>query len=114
MIERGGIYLAKLNPSKGAEPGKIRPVLILQTDLLNAIGHTTVIVLPLTTKLIDNATPLRYRINSRSRLEKDSDILCDQIRAIDTSRIIGDSLAYLTDDELVMVEMMVKLILDFK
>ena len=114
MIERGVIYLAKLNPSKGAEPGKIRPVLVLQTDMLNSVGHTTIIVLPLTTRLVDDATPLRLRITQRQNLEKDSDILCDQIRAIDRRRIVGERLARLSEEELLQVETMVKLILDFE
>ncbi len=114
MIERGVVYLAKLNPAKGAEPGKIRPVLVLQTDMLNSVGHTTVIVLPLTTRLIEDAYPLRLRIRKRQNLEKDSDILCDQIRAIDRNRIVGEGLARLSEEELLQVETMVKLILDFE
>ena len=114
MIERGVVYLAKLNPAKGAEPGKIRPVLVLQTDLLNSVGHTTVIVLPLTTRLVDDAFPLRFRIGKRQKLEKESDILCDQIRAIDRGRIVGEGLARLSEEELLKVETMVGLILDFE
>jgi len=52
-LVRGGIYLANLNPSKGSEIGKIRPVLIIQSDALNSIKHTTVNILPLTTHLKD-------------------------------------------------------------
>ncbi len=114
MIERGTIYLARLNPAKGAEPGKIRPVLVLQSDLLNSVGHTTVIVLPLTTRLVNDAFPLRFRIGKREKLEKDSDILCDQIRAIDRGRIVGEGLTRLSEEELLKVETMVRLILDFE
>ena len=114
MIERGVVYLAKLNPAKGEEPGKIRPVLVLQTDLLNSVGHTTVIILPLTTRLVDDVTPLRLRITRREKLKSDSDILCDQIRAIDRNRIVGEGLARLSEKELLQVETMVKLILDFE
>ena len=114
MIERGTICLAKLNPAKGAEPGKIRPVLVLQTDLLNSVGHTTVIVLPLTTRLVNDAFPLRFRIGKREKLEKDSDILCDQIRAIDRGRIVGEGLTRLSEEELLKVETMLRLILDFE
>ena len=53
MFDRGAIYLVsavidKLYPTKGSEPGKTRPVLILQTNMLNYIGHTTIIIVPLT------------------------------------------------------------------
>lgn len=111
MLERGGIYLAKLYPSKGAEPGKTRPVLVLQDDALNEVGHETVIILPLTTNLIDDAFPLRMRISKRDLLKEDSDVLCDQVRAIDTKRVIQDKLAVVNKNELYEIEQMVQLIL---
>ena len=37
MFKKGEIYLATLNPKKGNEVGKLRPVLIYQTDILNEI-----------------------------------------------------------------------------
>ncbi|QFR49701.1 type II toxin-antitoxin system PemK/MazF family toxin [Sulfurimonas lithotrophica] len=111
MLERGGIYLAKLYHSKGAEPGKTRPVLVLQDDALNEVGHETVIILPLTTNLIDDAFPLRMRILKRDLLKQDSDVLCDQVRAIDTKRVIQDKLAVVNKNELYEIEQMVQLIL---
>ena len=113
MFDRGGIYLAKLYPSKGHEPGKTRPVLVLQSNILNHIGHTTMIVLPLTTQLVDNAYPLRYFIAKRDKLAKDSELLCDQIRALDVNRLVSEKLASLTTQEMVEVEQQVQLILDF-
>jgi mRNA interferase MazF len=74
MLQRGNIYLEKLNPARGAEPGKVRPVLILQDDALNEVDHNTVIIIPLTTNQIDDAFPLRFRISKREQLEKDSDL----------------------------------------
>ncbi len=113
MFERGSIYLAKLYRSKGAEPGKIRPVLILQTDLLNNTEHSTIIILPLTTDLIDNTYPLRLRITKREKLDKDSDLLCDQIRAITREQLIPDKIALLSKEEMLMVELQVQILLDF-
>ncbi|HCL27480.1 MAG TPA: type II toxin-antitoxin system PemK/MazF family toxin, partial [Candidatus Latescibacteria bacterium] len=52
--QRGGIYLADLNPRRGTEPGKTRPVLVLQTDLLNGAGHPSTVVFPLTSRIIDD------------------------------------------------------------
>lgn len=74
MIKRGEIYLANLNPKRGSEVGKLRPVLVIQTDMLNEVFHPTVIVLPLSTQLIDDAYPLRLGIQKRDKLEKDSDL----------------------------------------
>lgn len=111
MFKKGEIYLARLNPRKGNEVGKIRPVFIYQTDMLNDIGHPTTIVLPISTYLIDEAYPLRYRVNSRDGLEKDSDILCDQIRAIDNHRIISERLAELSWREIFEIDEQVKIVL---
>jgi len=97
--ERGTIWLANLNPQKGTEPGKTRPVLILQDQALLDAGHPSTIVIPLTTNLIDDAEPLRVRIKAREKLAKDSDLLIDQIRAIDNRRLTSGPLAAL-DPEL--------------
>ncbi len=113
MYDRGSIYLAKLYPSKGHEPGKTRPVLILQTNMLNHIGHTTVVVVPLTTQLIEKTYPLRYRISKREDLNEVSDLLCDQIRAIDINRLIPQKVAALSVQEMTEIEHQVQAILDF-
>ena len=114
MYDRGSIYLAKLYPSKGHEPGKTRPVLVLQTNMLNHIGHTTIIIAPLTTQLIDNAYPLRYRISKRDNLTENSELLCDQIRAIDTNRLLPEKLASLCAQELLEIKQQIQIILDFE
>lgn len=61
-IERGWFYLADLNPQRGTEAGKTRPVLVIQTDLLNQVGHPSTIVIPVTSKVREDADPLRIRI----------------------------------------------------
>lgn len=114
MFNRGSIYLAKLYPSKGHEVGKTRPVLVLQTNVLNHIGHTTVIVAPLTTQLIDGAYPLRYKINKRDKLLEASELLCDQIRAIDINRLLPDALASLSVKEMLEIEQQIQMILGFE
>ncbi len=85
-IKKFNIYLANLDPSFGTEPGKVRPVVVIQTDYINDLHHSTV-VCPLTSKLIKEAGPLRLRLKSQeSGLSGDSDVLIDQIRAIDNRR----------------------------
>ncbi len=89
-IKKFDIFLANLNPPFGTKPGKVRPVVIVQTDGLNNYLAST-IVCPLTTALIDASTLLRVRIkaNKETGLEHDSDVLIDQILAIDNSRLIN-------------------------
>lgn len=97
-LNKGEIWLANLNPSRGTEPGKTRPVLILQDQALLDIVHPSTLIIPLTTVLIEDAAPLRIRITARNSLEKDSDLLIDQIRTIDNKRLIQGPLALLNDD----------------
>lgn len=81
------IWLADLSPKMGTEPGKLRPVLIIQNQVLLDIEHPSTLIIPLTTNLIDDAEPLRIRINAHNNLEKNSDLLIDQVRAIDNKRL---------------------------
>lgn len=87
-IKHGEIWLANLNPSRGTEAGKCRPVLIVQNQALLDAAHPSTLIIPLTTQLIDQAEPLRLRVKANEQLEKDSDLLIDQIRAIDNKRLI--------------------------
>jgi len=97
---RNEIWLANLNPSKRAnEIGKTRPVLIFQNDELNKSDYATTIIIPLTTSLIDDAEPLRYRINKRDKLDKNSDLLLAHIRSIDNNRLI-QKIAVLSSNEM--------------
>ncbi len=114
MFKKGEIYLARLNPKKGNEVGKIRPVLVYQTNLLNDCEHPTTVILPISTVLIDDTYPLRYRIAKRDKLEQNSDVLCDQIRAIDNQRIIGNSLATLSMKEILEIDKQLSILLDIE
>jgi mRNA interferase MazF len=83
------IWLADLNPQIGTEPGKVRPVVIVQTNFLNEIEHPSTIICPITTKLNNESDILRIRINKGNcGLNENSDIMIDQIRAIDNSRFV--------------------------
>ncbi len=97
-LKHGTIWLANLNPQKGTEPGKTRPVLILQDQALLDAGHPSTIIIPLTTHLIEDAEPLRIRVKAREKLTRDSDLLIDQIRAIDNRRITSGPIANLESE----------------
>lgn len=98
MRNHGEIWLANLNPGRGTEPGKIRPVLILQNQALLDADHPSTLVIPLTTNLISDAEPLRLRVVAQGRLDKDSDLLVDQLCAIDNKRLIEGPLLRLDDE----------------
>lgn len=99
-IEHGAVWLADLNSRQGTEPGKTRPVLIIQNQALLDVCHPSTLVIPLTTRLIEDAAPLRLRVSARDRLERDSDLLIDQIRAIDNQRLVTGPLTLLTPEEM--------------
>ncbi len=52
VISHGGLYAADLSSRFGTEPGKIRPVLVIQTDLLNELDHASTWILPCTTRTV--------------------------------------------------------------
>lgn len=108
---RGEIRIANFNPSRGTEPGKIRACIILQSDLLNEAGHPSTTVVPLTSRTVDGAAPLRFRIAKRDRLQQDSDAMIDQVRTIDNRRFVGDVLTSLTSGETAQIEEYLKIVL---
>ena len=85
-LNRGDIVIVNLYLKKCDEVGKIRPAVIISGDDENAILDT-VILMPLSTDLIDNMDPYRIRILKRDGLKEDSDILINQIRALSKMRI---------------------------
>ena len=96
-FNRGDIVTVNLNPKKGDEVGKIRPAVIISGNDENSILDT-VILMPLSTDLIDDLLPYRMRILKRENLQQDSDILINQIRTLSKQRI-GEKIAQLSDDE---------------
>lgn len=86
-IRKFHVYTADLNPRFGTEPGKIRPVVVIQTNMLNE-EHPSVIICPIITKINNDAKILRIHLkNNEAGLNSDSDIIVDQIRAIDKKRL---------------------------
>lgn len=85
-IEHGRLYLADLSPRAGSEAGKTRPVVVVQSDLLNETGHPSTWVLPCTTRRT-GANVLRVELPSGiAGNERDCEVMVDQSRAIDNRR----------------------------
>ena len=104
MVSKGDIWLVNLNPiKKNNEMGKVRPVVVFQNDVLNHSDYPTTMIIPLSTSLVDDTQPIRYRINKRDKLSGNSDIVITQIRAIDNGRFI-EKLGTLTMDEIQVVK----------
>lgn len=80
------VWLADLSPRMGTEPGKKRPVVVVQTDLMNEF-HPSTVICPLTSQVKTGISILRVHV-PKGGLEKPSDILVDQVRAIDNKRLL--------------------------
>lgn len=86
-IKQFEIWIADLNPRMGTETGKIRPVIIVQTDLLNK-EHPSTVICPITTNVKPDSKILRVHLKkSKYGLKEDCDIMIDQVRAIDIKRL---------------------------
>ena len=82
------IWIADLNPTIVTEPGKVRPVIIIQTDLLNK-HHLSSIICPITTNVRKESEILRVHLKQGCcGLEEGCDIIIDQVRAIDNKKLI--------------------------
>lgn len=104
VIRRGEIWVANLNPPRGQEIGKIRPVLVFQDDALTAIATPMIIILPLTTQIYPTFKQWRVTITARHRLLKDCQVIVDQPRTLDRSRFGEGPLATLSEEEIISVE----------
>lgn len=82
VVNRFDVYLINLDPTVGSEIKKIRPCLIISPDEMNR-HIRTVIVAPMTTagKEYPTRIPCTFK-------KKKGQIVIDQIRTIDKSRLI--------------------------
>ena len=89
QINQYEIWIADLNPQIGTEAGKTRPVLVVQTNLLNKILHPSTVVCPITTNVQKDSDILRVHLKKgMANLHENCDVMIDQIRAIDNKRLI--------------------------
>jgi mRNA interferase MazF len=110
-IKQFDIWIADLEPQRGTETGKVRPVLIVQTNLLNN-EHPSTVVFPVTTNVEKDSEILRVHIKKgMANLKIESDIMIDQIRAIDNRRLLN-KIGELTKDLQTKVKDNIKIILD--
>jgi mRNA interferase MazF len=72
-IKQFDIWIADLEPQRGTETGKVRPVLIIQTNLLKE--HPSTVICPITTNVAPDSDNLRVHVNKgTANLKRDSDI----------------------------------------
>jgi len=88
-IKQFEIWIADLNPKIGTEPGKTRPVLVVQTNFLNKVNHPSTIICPITTNVKTESEILRVNLRKgTANLHQDCDIMIDQVKAIDNKSFV--------------------------
>ena len=109
--KRGDIVLVDFNPQKRKEEvGKVRPAVVVSDTELNEVLDL-VMVVALTTNLIEDAEPLRVRIKPRERLEKESDAMVEQLRSV-SKRRLGERLATANEEEMQKISYGIRMMLD--
>jgi mRNA interferase MazF len=82
VIRRFEVYLVNLDPTIGSEIQKSRPCLVISPDEMNDATRT-VIIAPMTTRGRSYPTRVSCRFQRKS-----GQVVLDQIRAVDQSRLI--------------------------
>jgi mRNA interferase MazF len=111
-IKRGHLYIVDFNPRIKTKPGKFRPALVLQSDLVNEAGYPSTIVIPSTTRLVENAGILRFRLKKgHGGVTRDSDLLLGQLIAV-SNESFRHEIGALPESSLHEVENRIRIILD--
>jgi len=111
-IKQFDIWIADLEPQRGTETGKVRPVLIVQTNLLKV--HPSTIICPITTNVVPESDILRVHLKKgTANITSDSDIMIDQIRAIEYRRLTA-KLGDLPHDLQIKVKENIRIVLDLE
>ncbi|MBI3492632.1 MAG: type II toxin-antitoxin system PemK/MazF family toxin [Acidobacteria bacterium] len=83
---RWHVYVVDLEPRVGTKPGKRRPCLAIQPSAFADAGLPSTVVLPLSTRVVNDAFPLRVRLSRGTcGLKSDSDVLVDQMLSWDNA-----------------------------
>jgi mRNA interferase MazF len=86
--QRGEIYLTTLDPAVGHEIKKTRPALVIQNDVTNRHGTTT-IVAAITSRISSPPYPNEVLVHpGTSGLDIISTVRLDRIRTVDRRRLI--------------------------
>lgn len=102
-LSRGGIYLAKLNPAKKSEVGKVRPVAILTSQTILNVNPLIVFICPLSSQSHPEFQRLHLELPARDSLRVTSYGLVEHCRSISTDRLTLPRIAQLTTTEIDMI-----------
>ena len=110
-VKRGDIWLINLDPTIGHEIKKSRPAVIIQNDLGNNYSPITIIA-PLTSQNLDKVYPIEVLVKKEIlKLDKDSKVLTNQIRAVDKRRLVR-KLSKLDNETMIKIDEALRISLD--
>ncbi len=111
-VQRGDVFEANLNPSKGSEQGGKRPVIVVSRDAINK-SSPVIVVIPCTDAANKSRVyPSHVRLAvGAGGLTLESIAICEQVRAISKDRI-ETHLGTLSRADLARIEAALKITLD--
>ena len=109
---RGELWFVDLDPIRGREQAKKRPCLVLSNNIFNNGSSGLVIVIPLTSKNKNN--PLHIEIPfPEGGIQITSYALPEQIRSVSPTRFDARALGKVSEETMLKVEEITKVLLDF-
>lgn len=102
-LTQGGVYLAKLDPAKSSEVGKIRPVAILTASIILEIKPEIIFICPLSSMSYPEFSALHVELPPRDNLQRTSFALVEHCRSISLKRLTMPRLAQLTQKEMATI-----------
>ena len=111
VINRGDIFLVPLDPVVGAETSKTRPCVIIQNDIGNATSPVTIVAC-ITGNISRRKYPTNVFITAvETGLDKDSVVLCNQIRTVDKARL-GRKIGEVPEPKMLQIDSALRVSLD--
>jgi mRNA interferase MazF len=96
MVRRGEVYWVDFGDGVGSEQSGVRPALVIQNDVGNALSPTT-IVATITSRVMRKRYPFHVPLDE-CILPKTGTVLCEQLRTVDTRRVTGEPIAHLSPE----------------
>ena len=110
-MKRGELWIVSLEPKKGAEVGKQRPALVIQSDFLNDVSHPTVIIAPISSQQQEENV-LRYKIENPGLRKGFGFVLIDQIRTVDASHRLKKQIGKLKESDMRAIKILLMQVLN--
>jgi mRNA interferase MazF len=97
------VYLAKLNPAKKNEVGKVRPVVILTAQNILTPLPPVLFICPLSSQSLPEFAALHIKLEPRDQLKVISFALVEHCRCIASQRITQQRIAQLDHHEIKLI-----------